>query len=196
MLLRWAKSAVDFLRMPYLVHQKANPWELYPGVFGTVTEDHREIAGNTVYLHKISEEELEEQHFFQTYQGKVERILLYSDEFIALNQQLNNLGQRLSGKVGNIIMTSNLQKANSSSSNSRKVAYTFFYSACYLASSEDVKNILKAIEELKRAFKHGFNDLTLLKRELKEGKALFGLQDIIDKENFQIIEDNHRKEAV
>ena len=180
----------------YLMHRRGNPWKVFPGIFGAVTEDNREIAGNTVYLRKIHEASMEEQQFFQTYQDKTERILPYTDEFRSLNQELNNLGQRLSGKVGNFIITSNLQEAGSLPPNSRKVAYTFFYSACHLASSGEVKNLLKGIEELKSAFKHGFSDRILLEKEMKEGKALFSLRGLIDKDNFRINEDNWRKGAI
>lgn len=180
----------------YLMHLESNPWKLFSGVFGTVTEDGREITGNAVYLHKTGEEVLKENEFFQAYSSRTERILPNTERFRELNRQLGNLGHRLSGEIGNYIITGSFQEADALTSNSRQVAYTFFFSACFLASQGDVKNTLKAVEELKRAFKHGFTGRIMLEREMKEGKALSGLRDIIDADNFRILEDGWKKGAV
>ena len=110
----------------YLIHKDSNDNNIYSGVFATVSESNNNIVGNTAYLHKLSEENMDRKTFFDQYGNGLEQIPLNTDRFHDINNFLDNLGKLLAGQVGNSIVSKKLQEVNLIQNNSRKVAYTFF----------------------------------------------------------------------
>ncbi len=181
-------QAADRAQMPviYMVQQEKDPSSIFSGIFNNFSEDGRDIAGNKVFLHKISDDDIGKATFFSEFEGKPCSIPLNSQAFKDLNSELFNLGNRLSGPFGNYLLTGPFDKNEFQNNTNRVLAYSFFNSACFKAQSKGLENAIEALGELNRAFQHGFSDTILLNRELKEGGALFAVKEMIDVEELKI----------
>lgn len=197
-----AKFLIDFRSVGmekkpliYLLHNDSSDHQMTSGIFATVTENNREIVGNAAYLHQVSRDVMDKKAFFEKHGEAIEKIPLNTERFHKVNAELNFLGSHLAGKIENVIVSRNLEKSDGSKSNSRDIAYSFFYAACFLASKDKLKVKMEAVRQLNLAFKNGFSDRILLEQEMREGNALYSIREMIDVECFRTQDDLKHREV-
>ncbi|MEN0004519.1 MAG: hypothetical protein AAF798_10255 [Bacteroidota bacterium] len=190
-----SKYLIDFrstsneqLPVLYLLQHEEESEQLLSGIFTTDTEDRRNIATNIIFLHRIDHSSTNQKNFFNSREYTSQVIRPQSPAFNHLNTHFNNLGNRLLGRIGNYLLA-RTGRNDRYQGNNRRIAQSFFFSACYQATQGGYRNLNKAKEDLQVAFQHGFRDRILLDNALKEGKPLHKLKEIIDVENFCISED-------
>jgi hypothetical protein len=181
--LQFSSNAPSVFPVQYTLHIEENHSKLFSGIFLAVTEDNRNVTASKVYFRKIRETCDSEEDFF-----KRESHIIWpdSEEFKQLSQQFKPLITRLTGRIENCITAGKYDQNSANHIAFRKIALTLFNSACYLASKRHIKTDLKALDDLRKAFDHGFNDRDLLEQEMQENGALNHLASLIDIEQLRI----------
>ena len=171
----------------YLIHQENNSQQIFSGIFTTPTENGKTIISASIYLKKI-DDSIPEMIDYNYYRQQIEGIKAGTKQFQQLNKEIKNLGHLLMGEMDNNIIKGHFEEVDIQKYNCRKVAYTFFQSACFLASANSLPKQISALQELKQAFKYGFRAKILLDRETKKGGALYHIREMIDVQNFKVLD--------